>query len=76
MSSIFEQIEVLRLERDPHAQYHAPEHPYRLALFNPDTNILEDRPDEETHAVINLNTQQLLALRDLADKLLAEAVTL
>ncbi|GAA5514044.1 hypothetical protein Dcar01_02793 [Deinococcus carri] len=66
---VYRQVEVLRLERDPHALMYAPEQPYRLTLWEPETNVHED---DVPHGCKNLSRIELLALRDVCNFLLGE----
>ncbi|WP_027459290.1 hypothetical protein [Deinococcus murrayi] len=69
---VYRRAEVLRLERDPHADMHAPEQPYRLTLWDPATNVHDP---EEPHACRNLSLAEVEALRDLCSRLLAAEET-
>ncbi len=69
MSSVYsEPTELIRLERDPYAEMHQPERPFRIALFGPEMNVMEV---EAEHAVLNLNRAEVEALRIACESLLA-----
>ncbi|WP_104990903.1 hypothetical protein [Deinococcus sp. NW-56] len=67
---VYRQVEVLRLERDPHADMHAPEQPYRLTLWDPETNVHDP---EQPHGCRNLSGEEVRALVVTGQRLLNEA---
>ncbi|GAA3995389.1 hypothetical protein GCM10022631_02040 [Deinococcus rubellus] len=72
MSSIYASppAEVLRLESDPYAEMHQPDRPFRIALFAPEMNVLDE---DVSRAVINLSRAELFKLHVISGELLTNS---